>query len=43
MHSMLVLGGLEACPPRKILKNRYSEIESEGISESNCCIALLQD
>jgi len=29
--------------PRKILKNRCSEIESEDISESKYCIALLQD
>ena len=34
MRSMLMLGGLGACPPRKILKNRCSEIESEAILES---------
>ena len=31
--SMLMLGGLGACPPPP-QKNRCSEIESEGISES---------
>ena len=35
MRSMLMLGGLGACPPRKFSKNGCSEIESEGISESN--------
>ena len=34
MRSMLMLGGSGGMPPRKILKNRYSEIESGGISES---------
>ena len=33
MHSMLMLESLGACP-RKFLKNRRSEIESEGILES---------
>ena len=27
MHSMLMLGGSGGMPPRKILKNRFSEIE----------------
>ena len=34
MYSMLMLGGLGACPPRKFLKSRCCEIESEGILES---------
>jgi len=38
-----LLGGSGGMPPRKILKNRCSEIESEGISESKYCIPLLQD
>jgi len=29
--------------PQEILKNRCAKIESEGISESKYCIALLQD
>ena len=29
-HSMLFLGGLGACPPRKICKNRHQEIEFGG-------------
>ena len=33
IHNILMLGGL-GMPPRKFLKNRYSEIESEGILES---------
>ena len=33
-HSMLMLGGLGACPPRIILKNKCSEIEFEGIAGS---------
>ena len=32
MQSMLMLGGLGACPPRKILKNRCSEIKFRSIS-----------
>ena len=32
MRSMLLLGGLGACPPRKILKNRCSEMASENIN-----------
>jgi len=43
MCSMLLPGGSGGMPPSKILKNRCSEIESEGISESKYCIALLQD
>ena len=39
MRSVLMLGGLGACPPRKILKNRCSEIESGGILE--CLLAIL--
>ena len=31
MRSMLLLGGLGACPPSKILKNRCSEMASENI------------
>ena len=43
MHYMLMLGGLGMLL-RKILKNRCSEIESEGISASKyCIIALVQD
>ena len=34
IHSMLVLGWSGDMPPGKILKNRCSEIESEGILES---------
>ena len=34
MHSMLMLGGSGGMAPRKCLKNRCSEIESEGILES---------
>ena len=37
MHSMLMLG-VWGMPPRKILKNRSSEIEFEGISESQSCM-----
>ena len=33
MHSMLMLG-VWGMLPRKILKNSYSEIESDGISGS---------
>ena len=34
MRSMLMLGGSGGMPPRKFLKNRCSEIESEGILEA---------
>ena len=34
LRSMLMLGGFGDMPPRKFLKNRCSEIESEGILES---------
>jgi len=40
---MLVLGESGGMPPRKILKNIFSEIEFEDISASKYCIALLQD
>ena len=39
MRSMLMLGGSGGMPPRKILKNRCSEIESGGILE--CLLAIL--
>ena len=32
MQSMLKLGGSGACPPRKILKNRYQKTEFGDIS-----------
>ena len=32
MRSMLKLGGLGACPPRKILKNRYQKTVFGDIS-----------
>ena len=35
MHSMLMLGGSGGMPPQKILKNRCSEIESEGLQSQN--------
>ena len=34
MHSMLMLGGFGACPPRKFLKNKRSQIVFEAILES---------
>ena len=34
--------GSKGIPPRKILKNRCSEIKSEGISESKYCITGLE-
>ena len=33
-HNQLILGGSGAMPPRKIMKNRCSEIEFEAISGS---------
>ena len=33
MHSILMVGDLGICSPRKFLKNSCSEIEFEGISE----------
>ena len=39
---MLMLGGSGGIPPRKFLKNRPSEIESEGISESNYLMLFLR-
>ena len=41
IHSMVMLGGLGACPSCKkinILKNRSSEIEFKGISGSYSCM-----
>ena len=40
---MLMLGGLGACSPRKILKNGCFEIESECISESRYYIITDED
>ena len=40
MHSMLMLGGSGGIPLRKFLKNRCSEIESEGILEVKCIIYI---
>ena len=37
MRSMLILGGSGGMPPRKILKNRCSEMAFGGISE--CLLA----
>jgi len=36
-----MIGGSEGIPPREFLKNGYSEIESEGISESFFNVATL--
>ena len=41
MHSILMLGSLGTCAPRKILKNRCSEIECESISESKYYIMCI--
>ena len=35
MRSMLLLGGSGGMPPRKFLKIRYSEIDSDGIFTKN--------
>ena len=43
MRSMLLLGGLGACPPRKILKILCSEIESESILSYNYVIVAATD